>query len=97
MKRPCKTMSLLARDGHLAEQDGAGANIAARIHVVAHRNDAREHVAQVAGDGDFLDRPRDLAVLDPEARGTPRIIASHAVDALAHEFGDHESALHAPA
>src|SRR5690348_16661003 len=44
----------LARHGHLADQDRAGEDGRARIHVGADRADIREHLAQIAGDGDLL-------------------------------------------
>lgn len=43
--------------------------VAAPFDVLADRDDTAEQVAQVGGDGDFLDRELDLAVLDPVAGG----------------------------
>ena len=34
------------------------------------------------------------AILDPESRGAARIIAGHAVDALPHQLGDEQAAIH---
>jgi hypothetical protein len=50
-----------------------------------------EHIAQVAGDGDFLHRVGDAAVFDPEAAGATRIVASDVVHALTHQLGDEQA------
>ena len=50
---------------------------------------------QVAGDGDAVDRIRDLAVLDPESGRAARIIAGDRIDALPHQFRDQQPAAHA--
>ncbi len=67
---------------------------AARDDVAADGLDAGEHVPQVAGDGDFLHRIRDLAVLDPVTGGTARIVASDVIDAVAEQLGDQQPAAH---
>ena len=50
-----------------------------------------EHVLEIARDGDFRNRKGDLAILDPEAGGAAAVIAGHAIDAHAHQFGDIEA------
>ncbi len=55
---------------------------AVRQHVFANRDDVPEHIAQVAGDRDFLDRVGDLAALHPETSGGVQIVASDEVDAV---------------
>jgi Zn-dependent protease with chaperone function len=77
-----KRAGSLARDGHLPDQDRAGEDRAARIHVGPDGLHAHEHVAQVAGDRHFLHRMGDLAVLDPESRHPARIVAGHDRDTL---------------
>src|SRR3954452_6781643 len=47
-----------------------------------------EHLDQVAGDGHLAHRIGDLAVLDPEARGAPAVIAGDAVNTGADQVGD---------
>ena len=47
----------------------------------------REHLPEVAGDRDFLDRVADLPALHPEAAGAARVVAGDVVDALADQFG----------
>src|SRR5690606_38418324 len=54
--------------------------------------DAEQHRVQVGRDGDLSYRKRDLAVLDPETRGTPRKIAGDGVEAEAHHLRDQEAA-----
>ena len=76
-----------AGDGHFLQQDRPHPRAAARIDVIAHRRDALEHVAQIAGDGDFRHRILNGAVLDPEAGRAARVVAGHHVDALPHELG----------
>ena len=63
-----------------------------RMTVVgADRGDPREHLLQVAGDRDFLDRIADLSALDPEAAGTARVVAGHVVDALPDQLGHQQT------
>lgn len=40
------------------------------LQIVTDRDNPSEHITQIAGDGHFLDRILDLAVLDPETTGT---------------------------
>src|ERR1700741_1265365 len=60
---------------------------------VVGRGHVQEHVLQVPGYGDAAHRPGELAVLDPEARGTAAVVAGDAVDAEADQVGDVEAAL----
>src|SRR2546426_3316337 len=85
---------LFPGDRHVLYEDRAARAAAAYEHIAAHRDDALEHVAQVAGDGDLLDRKLDLAAVDPVARGAARIIAGHQVYPLAQELGDQQPAAH---
>ena len=62
----------LAGDGHLLEQDRTHAGAAARIDVVAHRRDALEHVAQIAGDGDLGHRDIELTPFSTQKPAAPR-------------------------
>ena len=50
-----------------------------------------QHRAQVAGDGAFVDRPHDRAVLDPEAAGAARVVAGGRVDRGADQRGDEQA------
>jgi hypothetical protein len=77
---------------HPVDQDGTGLLAAAHLHVVADGEDAGEHRLQIAGDGDFLHRVGDLAVLDPVAGGAARVVAGDVVDAVAEQFGDQQAA-----
>ncbi len=52
----------------------------------------REHIVQVAGNGDLADRVGDFAIFDPETTGPARIVAGHAIDAKTDQF-IHEQAL----
>ena len=69
---------------------------AAQVDVVTERGNAAEHLAQVPGDGDLVHRPRDFAILDPEAGGAARIVAGHRVDALPHHLGDQQAGTEPP-
>src|SRR6185436_10103436 len=86
--------AFLPRDGHALDQDRAASATAARKHIAADGSDAFEDVAQVAGDGDFLDRELDLAAFHPVAGRAARVIARHEVDALAEELGDEKPTPH---
>src|SRR5438128_11852339 len=88
---PC---GLFPGDRHVLYEDRAARAAAAHEHIAAHRDDALEHVAQVAGDGDLLDRKLDLTAVDPVACGAARIIAGDEVYPLPKEFGDKETAAH---
>src|SRR6185369_16125031 len=81
-------------DGHPGDQDRAGVPRTAGIDVASHRNDIAEHVLEVAGDRDFLDRISDRAIFDPESRRATRIVAGDAVDALAKLLRDEEATAH---
>ena len=59
---------------------------AAEPQIVSHHLDVAEHVEEVAGDRDLLDRVRQLAVLDPEPGGAARVVAGHRVDAEADQL-----------
>ena len=61
--------SSTAREGHGLNEDRPGADVAARVHVVADCDQSAEHVLEVAGDGDFLDQVLDRAVLHTKAGG----------------------------
>src|SRR5215470_4839200 len=47
-----------------------------------------EHLEQVTCDGQLAHRIRNLAILDPEARGATAIVTGHGVDAGADEVRD---------
>src|ERR1041384_4393243 len=82
-KRMGLMLTLGAGNGHALDQDRAARAAAALEHVAAHGDDAAEHVAQVAGDGDLLDRELDLAAVHPIAGGAAGIVAGHQVDPVA--------------
>src|ERR1700690_2704545 len=86
--------SSVAGDSHAVDQDGTAAARATRELVPAYRGDALEHVAQIAGDGDFLHRIADNSALDPVTGGAARIVSRDHVDALPHQVGDEEAAAH---
>ena len=58
---------------------------------VPHRSDAGEHLRQIAGDRDFLDRMPNSATFDPIAAGAARIVAGDVVHALPDQFGHEQS------
>ena len=61
---------------------------------VVGRPDAPQHLPQVAGDGAFVDRPDDRAVLDPEAAGAARVVAGRRVDRGADQRGHQQAGSH---
>src|SRR5512132_290661 len=85
---------LAAGDRHARNQHRPDVPCAPAIDVVAECDDVLEHLLQVAGDGDFLDRISDLSVLDPETRGTTLVVAGDRIDALAELLGDEQPASH---
>src|SRR5688572_2304251 len=85
---------LVAGDGHALYQDRTARAAVARHYVAAYRRDSVEHLPQIAGDGDLLDREADLAALHPVAGRAARVVAGHEVDALSHQLGDEQTFLH---
>src|SRR5215831_14510354 len=81
-----------SRDGHVLDEDRAAALGAAHHGVAPASDDAAVYVLQVSRHGHLLDRERDLAVLDPIARGAARVVAGDEVDAVAEQLGDEEAA-----
>ncbi len=79
---------------HLFYQHGAGLEAGALILVAPHRHYVAEHLGQVAGDGDLLDRIEDLAVLDPETGGAAGIVAVDDIDPLPHQLGYQQAGAH---
>ena len=69
--------------------------VPAVLHVIADGQDAGKQVLEVGGDGDFLHRELDLAVLHPVAAGAAGVVAGDQVDALPHQLGDQQAAAHA--
>src|SRR5512146_519627 len=80
------TEFLLAGDGHSIYTKGRASECAAEFEVVADFGDVVEHVVEVAGDGDLLDRVVEFAVLDPQAAGAAREIAGDEIDTETEEF-----------
>lgn len=67
---PFPRLLACARNSHLVDQQRAGADVVASVNVGARGTQVAQHVAQVTGDGHFLDRPGRFAIFDPEAGGT---------------------------
>src|SRR6516164_3311194 len=82
---------LLAGDGHLADEQRACMNTAARIDIVPESNDVAVHIFEVSRDGDLVYGIRDRTVLHPEAARAAGIIARHPVHTLSHELGHQQS------
>jgi len=57
------------RQLHIFNQHRAGLEAGALILVTTYRHDMAEHLGQIAGDGDLLDRIGYFAILDPETGG----------------------------
>ena len=53
---------------HLFNEDRADLLGAPHQNVIANAGDVAEHVAQISGNGDFLNRMHDLAALHPVTR-----------------------------
>ena len=75
------------------DEHRAAAYDAADFDVGADRADFLEQIAQIARDRDFVDRMHDLAALDPEPRGAPRVVAGHDVHTLSEQLADDEALL----
>src|SRR5579863_5037536 len=94
--RPCgnfikSRFPLFAGDGHALDANRGRSNRAAKFEVTRDLRDAAEHLPQIAGDGDFFDRKRELAVFDPQAARAFGKISSDHVDTVSKKFGDIEA------
>src|SRR5262249_14498405 len=63
------------------------------LDLAPDRVDLREHLAEVAGDRQLLDREGDAPVLDPEPGRAAREVARHGVEAVAEEPGAEQAPL----
>ncbi|PAV93724.1 hypothetical protein WR25_21960 [Diploscapter pachys] len=84
------------RDRHALDQHRAAVDIATRLDIAANGDDLLEHVLHVAGNGHFLHGVLDFAVFHPEASRTPRVVAGHHVQPMAHQLGYQQATAHAP-
>ena len=66
----------------------AAADRAAVLAVGTDADDPKQHVLQVARDGDLADGVLDAPVTHQVTRGTVRVIAGDAVHTMPHQFGD---------
>jgi len=84
----------LSRNGHFRNQNRTGSRISPLVHIASDRLQACKHIAEIPCNCDFLDRLLDLTAVDPEPRGTARIIAGDDVHALPKQFRDQQAATH---
>lgn len=80
---PATLLQLNTSDCHLLHAQGWDIDAAGEFEV-AGGGKMREHVAQVAGDGHFVDGESDLAILDPESGGGAAVVACHDANARSH-------------
>src|SRR5436309_14337937 len=59
---------------HLANLDRGAGNAAPKLQVTADHVNIGEHLFEIPGDGDFLHRIGQFAVLDPNSGGSPRTV-----------------------
>src|SRR6516164_9992738 len=74
-----------ARDGHSIYPYRRRRHGPAKLQVISDCRHVLEHLAQVFGYRDLLDRVRQLAVLDPQTRRAARIISRHEVRPESHQ------------
>ncbi len=84
----------MSRQLHVLNQHRACLEAGALIFVAAHRHYVAEHLCQIAGNGDLLDRIGDLAILDPEAGSAAGVVAIDNVDPLPHQLGHQQAGTH---
>src|SRR5471032_370263 len=82
-----------AGKGHAFDADGGRVDAVAEFQVVGG-NEMGKHVLEISRDGDFGNRKGDLAILDPEPGRAAAVIAGHAINSHAHQFGDIEALLY---
>ena len=76
----------VAGDGHFAQQDGTGPCVTAKVYVVPNSNEVAIEIAEISGDSELFDRILDLAMFDPEASGTSRVVTGQKIHTLPHEL-----------
>src|SRR5580698_2906566 len=77
---------LLPTDSHLPDQQRRRRHGAPKFQVGARSLHVQQHLPQIRRDSDLRNRIRELAVLNPQASRTPRIIAGYDVDPLADQL-----------
>src|SRR5260370_25698427 len=77
---------LFSRDGHAIHSQSGASGRTAEFEVIADLGDVVEHLLEVAGDRDFLDREGKLTVLDPKATGPAGEVSGHQVHTEAEKF-----------
>ena len=60
------------------------------MQIVADHLDTEKHLLEIAGHRDLLDGIGEFSVLNPDSARAARVIAGHAVDAEADQFGEAE-------
>src|SRR5260370_15332115 len=84
---------LFSRDGHAIHSQSGASGRTAEFEVIADLGDVVEHLLEVAGDRDFLDREGKLTVLDPKATGPAGEVSGHQVHTEAEKFRNVEPGL----
>src|SRR5262245_64568490 len=83
--------ALLAGDGQARDLERGCGGLVAEGEVAPDHLDVLQNLAQVAGNGDLLDRVRELPTLDPEPDGPPGIVTGGEVDPEPDQLGHVES------
>src|SRR6266849_5162582 len=79
-------LSLCSGDGHAVNTQSGSGQGAAKLKIIADFRDIVQHVFEITGHGNFLDRESEFAVLDPETTGATGKIARNHVHAEAEEL-----------
>src|SRR5438270_9605851 len=74
LTKDTRQAGLFAGDGHAFDAQRGTGSRGAKLKIVADVGDVAEHVSQVSGDGDLLDRESQLTARDPQAGGASREI-----------------------
>ncbi len=93
---PAVTPRSGAGNSHFLNEYRAAANTAAHVLIIAYSDDALVKIAKIARDRDFVDRVLNLAILDPVADRTARVITGHTIDALPDQFVDQQARCPSP-
>src|SRR5947209_2525121 len=84
------TKELLSCYGHALDTQRGSCDGATEFQVAADHRDVAKHVFQIAGHSDFFDGKGELAVIDPQARGSASNVSGHEVHSESQELGDVE-------
>src|ERR1051325_4358946 len=81
-------LSLISRHGHPGNLQSRRGDSAPELEIAADHFDILKDLFEIACDRHFLNRIRQLALVDPDPGGAPGVITGYHVNAKADQLGD---------